>query len=91
MCSLRKYEDIFAIQDEISAHIVEALTAALGGVEMVRTNDRPTDDLEAYELYLQGRHFWQKRGEEGVQEYIRTRNHTSIDGVTINDIPATDR
>jgi TolB-like protein len=66
----RKLEDVFVIQDEISAHIVEALRVALGTGEVVQTSARPTDNLDAYEDYLRGRHFWQRRGEENIRKAI---------------------
>ncbi len=66
----RKLEDVFLIQDEISAHIVEALRVALGTGEVVQTASRPTDNLDAYEDYLRGRHFWQRRGEENIRKAI---------------------
>lgn len=66
----RKLEDIFVIQDEISAHIVEALKVALGSGEVVRTSDQPTTNLSAYEDYLRGRHFWQRRGEDNILKAI---------------------
>ena len=66
----RKLEDIFVIQDEISAHIVDALKVALGAGEVVQTADRPTDDLAAYEDYLRGRHFWSRRGEDNIRKAI---------------------
>lgn len=66
----RKLEDVFVIQDEISAHIVEALRVALGTGEVVQTTGRPTDNLDAYEDYLRGRHFWQRRGEENIRKAI---------------------
>ena len=52
----RELIDIFAIQDEIARGIVEQLRVRLGleqaGTPLVA---RPTDDLEAYQLYLRGR------------------------------------
>jgi TolB-like protein/tetratricopeptide (TPR) repeat protein len=66
----RKYEDVFVIQDEISAHIVEALRVALGAGEVIETASRPTDNLEAYEDYLRGRHFWQRRGGDNIRKAI---------------------
>jgi len=66
----RKYEDIFEIQDEISAHIVDALKVALGSGEVVRTTTHPTQDLEAYEDYLHGRHLWQQRGGDNIRKAI---------------------
>ena len=66
----RKLEDIFVIQDEISAHIVEALKVALGAGEVVRTLEQPTQNLAAYEDYLRGRHFWSRRGENNIRKAI---------------------
>ena len=57
----RKLEDIFVIQDEISAHIVEALKIALGAGDVVETAGKPTENLVAYEAYLKGRYLWQRR------------------------------
>ena len=66
----RKFEDIFVIQDEISAHIVEALKVALGAGEVVETETKPTENLAAYEDYLRGRYFWQRRGGENIGKAI---------------------
>ena len=66
----RKFEDIFVIQDEISAHIVEALKVALGAGEIVETASKPTDNLAAYEDYLKGRYLWQRRGEDNIRTSI---------------------
>jgi TolB-like protein/Tfp pilus assembly protein PilF len=66
----RKLEDIFVIQDEISAHIVDALKIALGAGEIVRAANHPTENLSAYEDYLRGRHFWLRRGSENIRKAI---------------------
>jgi serine/threonine-protein kinase len=59
----RSLDDIFAIQDEIARNIVEHMQSALGLKN--ETNKalvaRPTDDLEAYELFLRGREAVQQR------------------------------
>ena len=56
----REMADLFAIQDDLVASLAGALTPALtgGGTGAVR---RPTDNLEAYEWYLKGRHYWHQR------------------------------
>ncbi len=68
----RELEDIFAIQDEISGQIVQALKIALraGEQEAMSHAQKPTDNLEAYELYLRGRYFWQRRGEDNIRHAI---------------------
>jgi serine/threonine-protein kinase len=69
-----KYErdeaDIFALQDEISLAIVDNLKVKLLGEEKAKIVKRYTENLEAYNLYLQGRYFWNKRTEEGFQKAI---------------------
>ena len=68
----RKFEDIFVIQDEISAHIVEALRVALGaGGEIAENVSKPTESLAAYDDYLRARHFWQRRGGENIRKAIQ--------------------
>ncbi|MGE5732134.1 MAG: protein kinase domain-containing protein [Gemmatimonas sp.] len=57
----RDLDDIFAIQDEIARSIVERLQLTLGLKESRSLVARPTDDLQAYELYLRGREAVQQR------------------------------
>jgi serine/threonine-protein kinase len=59
----RDLDDIFAIQDEIARSIVERLELTLGlkGGPEKSLVARPTDDLQAYELYLRGREAVQQR------------------------------
>jgi len=66
----REMEDIFAIQDEISRAIVEKLKVKLLGEEKVALVKRYTDNLEAYNLYLKGRYFWNKRTEKDLKKAI---------------------
>jgi len=53
----REAEDVFAIQDEIAAGVVEAVTSRLdSGVRTVLAREQ-VGNLEAYQLYLKGRHY----------------------------------
>ena len=61
----RNVDDVFAVQDEIAASIVEALEVELGGDATPALN-RNTDNLEAYREYLQGRHLWLQRKPDSV-------------------------
>ncbi len=63
----RELEDVFAIQDEITVSIVEALQVELFGDEADRLTRVGTDDAEAYDLYLEGRHYWQRRYKVGLE------------------------
>jgi serine/threonine-protein kinase len=52
----RQMEDLFDVQDEIARAVTERLKVTLsGGVK------RSTENPEAYELYLKGRHYWHQR------------------------------
>jgi len=59
----RDMEDVFAIQDEISLAIVEKLKVKLLKGEKTRMVKRHTEDNEAFNLYLKGRYFWNRRHE----------------------------
>ena len=72
----RKMEDIFAIQDDISVAIVDKLRIKLLKEEEVKLIKRYTDDLEAYDLYLKGRYFWNRRYEGGLQRGLEYFNQT---------------
>jgi serine/threonine-protein kinase len=63
----RESGDIFAVQEEIARAVGEALDLRLPRVmESFRVRARPPD-LEAYELYLRGRHAWRSRSRQGVE------------------------
>src|SRR6266478_5532191 len=57
----RKLTDIFAVESEIAKTIAETLQARLTGSEKTLITKTPTVNPEAYELYLKGRFFWNKR------------------------------
>src|SRR4029453_6432730 len=48
-------ETLFSLQDDIYDGLVGALGASMRPEAMAHTADRPTDDIEAYDLYLKGR------------------------------------
>jgi len=66
----RDLHDIFAIQDEITIAIVEKLAVELHADEKGKLLKRTTDDPEAYNLYLKGRYFWNRRYEGGLQKAL---------------------
>ena len=58
----RDLSDIFAIQSDVAQQIARALKATLSPEERERIEQRPTDNLEAYDYYLRGRKFfWETR------------------------------
>jgi tetratricopeptide (TPR) repeat protein/predicted Ser/Thr protein kinase len=48
-------KDLLSIEDQISAQLVTALALKPTNEEMARSAERPTDNVEAYDLYLRGR------------------------------------
>ncbi|MBW3660847.1 MAG: tetratricopeptide repeat protein, partial [Gemmatimonadetes bacterium] len=62
-----KVADVFTVQEEIARSAIQALDLRLPrGMETFRIRTRPTD-LEAYDLYLRGRHAWRGRSKEGLE------------------------
>ena len=57
----RKVTDIFAAESEIAKTIADTLQAKLTGSEKTAMAKVPTENAEAYELYLKGNYFWNKR------------------------------
>ena len=64
----RQPKDIFQVQDEISQSIVSALSSTLGSSATTATSHRTPRDLAAYDLYLKGDFFWNKRTSDGLQK-----------------------
>jgi serine/threonine protein kinase/Tfp pilus assembly protein PilF len=63
----REMDDIFALQDEISQHVVDALKVRLG-TEAKEEMKRPKASIEAYQLHLKGLHNWYKRESGSLQK-----------------------
>ncbi len=64
----RKLADILAIEAEISKEISQKLRLKLTGEDRSRLAKRPTRNTEAYQLYLQGRYYWNKITAEGLKK-----------------------
>ena len=67
----RRAEDLFQIQDEIAETIVGTLRTTLLHDLGQPEPRRYTPSLDAWNLYLKGRYYWNTRTFEGVQEAIR--------------------
>lgn len=66
----RSPSDILAIQDEIAKAISESLKFKLTRGDQICLYKQPTDNIEAYNLYLRGRYFWNKYSKEWVLKAI---------------------
>ncbi len=62
----RDMQELFTVQDELAAAIASALGSTIGVVAPVATTPERTTDLAAYDLYLQGRFQFERRGEDAL-------------------------
>ena len=67
----RRSSDVFAVQDDIAGSIAEALKLKLGGkAAELSSSSRGTGNLEAYDSYLRGRYFWNRRGAANLRKAL---------------------
>ena len=66
----RKLNDIFVVETEIAKTVADNLAAKLTRKEERAVAAQPTKNSAAYELYLQGRFFWNKRNAEGFRKAL---------------------
>ncbi|HJW37977.1 MAG TPA: hypothetical protein VJ420_05110, partial [Candidatus Udaeobacter sp.] len=66
----RKLTDIFVVETDIAKMVADTLQAKLSGSEKSSMAKTPTVNPEAYELYLKGRFFWNKRTGDDLRKSI---------------------
>jgi DNA-binding winged helix-turn-helix (wHTH) protein/TolB-like protein len=62
--------DFFAVQDALAKQVVAALEVELSADTLTRLNHHDTDDVDAWQSYLQGRFQWGMRTESGFRRAI---------------------
>ena len=62
----REMQDIFAVRSEVAQQVAATLKVRLLGEEKKQLDKKPTENLEAYNLYRQGRYYADKLSEEGM-------------------------
>ncbi len=70
----RRFADILSVQAEISKEISQQLSVKLVGEDERKLTKRPTDNSEAYQLYLKGRFHWNKRTVDDLHKAIEYFN-----------------
>ncbi len=65
-----KFTDMFSVEDSISQKVANALTINLSGEEQRQLLRPFTENNDAYQLYMKGRFFWNKRTVDGVKKSI---------------------
>ncbi len=66
----RKLTDIFQIESDIAKTVAETLKTKLTGSEERAISEQPTANVEAHELYLKGRYFWNRRTAENLRRAL---------------------
>ncbi|HEY0159654.1 MAG TPA: protein kinase [Thermoanaerobaculia bacterium] len=67
----RGVADLVKLQEEMAGEIAEKLRPKLTGAEKKKLRRKTTDNSEAYQLYLKGRYYWNKRTEESLRRGIQ--------------------
>jgi len=66
----RKASDVIALQQQIAGDIANKLRSKLSGAEKQQVTKQATQNPEAYQLYIKGRHYWNKRTEADLKTAI---------------------
>jgi TolB-like protein/Flp pilus assembly protein TadD len=67
----RKTSDIFALQDDVAGEIVEKLRLTLSSAERQQIAKRPTENLRAFQFYMQGRAYTSRRTRDDLLTAVR--------------------
>jgi len=70
----KEFTNIFALEDALSERVAQSIRLKLTGEETRRFTKRSTERPDAYEAYVKGRYFWNKRTDKGMKkglEYFR--------------------
>jgi TolB-like protein/DNA-binding winged helix-turn-helix (wHTH) protein/Tfp pilus assembly protein PilF len=65
-----QFTSIFSVQDVISEHVAQSLKPDLSHEEKAQLAKRSTGNTEAYEAYVRGLYFWNKRSEDGLARAV---------------------
>jgi|GEM_PF-1998205 serine/threonine protein kinase/tetratricopeptide (TPR) repeat protein len=66
----REMKDLFAIQTDVAENIAAALAVRLSPHELEEIRKRPTENTTAYDLYLQGREYYELRHKDDNEKAI---------------------
>jgi len=63
----REMKDVFEVQDEIARKIAEALRVTLSQQELEDLATKPTENLQAYDLYLRGKRYARRQTRQDLE------------------------
>ncbi len=64
----RKFTDVFALEDALADMAAQSIRLKLTGAETLKFTKRSTENPAAYEAYMKGRYFWNKRTDSGLKK-----------------------
>jgi tetratricopeptide (TPR) repeat protein len=64
----RQFTDVLALEDALAEMAAQSIRLTLTGEESRRFTKRSTDNPDAYEAYMKGRYFWNKRTDSGLKK-----------------------
>ncbi len=64
-------EDIFYLQDQVTASVIGAIAPQLEQAEIERAKRKPTENLDAYDYFLRGMASYYQRDKEAIAEALR--------------------
>ena len=67
----RNLDDVFAVQTDIAKQVADALRVKILAPEIDRIDKKPTENTDAYALYLRGRYHWNKRHPHDVKKAVK--------------------
>jgi serine/threonine protein kinase/tetratricopeptide (TPR) repeat protein len=76
----REMKDVFEVQDEIARKIAEALRVTLSPQELEALSIKPTENLQAYDLYLRGKRYARRQTRQDLEFALQMfENAVAID------------
>jgi non-specific serine/threonine protein kinase len=77
----REMKDVFEVQDEMARKIAEALRVTLSPEELEALSIKPTENLQAYDLYLRGKRYARRQTRQDLEFALQMfENAVAIDG-----------
>lgn len=67
----RSASDVLTIKQTIAREVTAKLRLRLSGEQQQKLTKRDTTNAEAYQFYLRGRYYWNKRTAENISKAIR--------------------
>jgi Flp pilus assembly protein TadD len=68
---VRKLDELYGLEDEISVNLAARIAPQLSSQQIAQIGKQYTTDGEAYQLYLKGRHLWNKRTADAITQGLR--------------------